>query len=547
MSKKDKILNFFHKSLNNFLNINLLQIDKYISIFFIIIIWYFISNLFINLIVVIPLENDYIWVELYKYFLKTFLSIDTFTDRYGYGFHIIHSIILFPFLLLQYFFWNISFSWIWFDIIKSDYFLNQIILYSGKIVSLLWLILTLFYTNKITYFFTKNKILSYLPILMLLSSNEVLLNSTRFRVDWLLVWFLTWALFYAIIFLEDYKIKNLYLFIFFSIFAFIVKYQALMFIFWLYIIIFFYLIFKKKYNHLYKWVSFFILVFILLNFNYNQLFKAMYQRFDLSSQFMTLTQEEIVNLTYWFKDWILYIINWIVREFNFLIIIIIFWIFNFFLSINKIRFIYIIIILFPIIMNYYLFTYVNILNWRHLLLLLIILSIISTIGIYFLLSIFEKHNKTKLIITTLLLTIVLNYTYNIFNLYIYNNYYSNINEIIDKNSLIKKISNEKVMFFASCSMKIPYWLNYLLESKSYCYDLNNKIKIKWNFEVSHSKKIKYDFNSFYNILKEEKLVLIFAEDQLKFNDIKKDFTIIYSGDYKENHYLVLKNINKTFK
>ncbi|NDK07623.1 hypothetical protein EOM39_00075 [Candidatus Gracilibacteria bacterium] len=547
MSKKDKILNFLHKSLNNFLNINLLQIDKYISVFFIIIIGYFISNLFINLIVVIPLENDYIGVELYKYFLKTFLSIDTFTDRYGYGFHIIHSIILFPFLLLQYFFGNISFSGIGFDIIKSDYFLNQIILYSGKIVSLLGLILTLFYTNKITYFFTKNKILSYLPILMLLSSNEVLLNSTRFRVDGLLVGFLTGALFYAIIFLEDYKIKNLYLFIFFSIFAFIVKYQALMFIFWLYIIIFFYLIYIKKYNPLYKGLCFFILVFLLLNYNYNQLIQAMSQWIDSNSGLIKLTQEELINLTYGFSDWIVYIFNGIYKEFNILIFIIIFGLLNFLLLIDKIKFKYVIIILFPVIMNYYLFTYVNILNGRHLLLLLIILSIISTIGIYFLLFIFEKHNKTKLIITTLLLTIVLNYTYNIFNLYIYNNYYSNINEIIDKNSLIKKISNEKVMFFASCSMKIPYGLNYLLESKSYCYDGNNKIKIKGNFEVSHSKKIEYDFNSFYNILKEEKLVLIFAEDQLKFNDTKKDFTIIYSGDYKENHYLVLKNINKTFK
>ena len=417
---------------------------------------------------------EYSSQEVYKNFLSNFLCTwsDTicFYDRYWYWFHYLQSLLLLPFLIFKFFIWELQFTWTWFIFTLFDQNINNIIFYSWKIISLLSFVGLFYFLYKILYYFTKNHIISLFPILLLWTNTQIIEYATLYKVDLALTTFCIWSLYFAIKYLDKYNIKYLFFFIFFSIFAFIIKYQALMYISWLYIIILFYSLWNKKYKDLWYWLLFFIFFFIFFNFNYSLLVENLILRFNLDAHFLKLNDNQLINSTYWFLDWLNIILDDIKERFLYIAYyLIILWSLSYIIFFRRVYTKYYLLLLLPLFINYYIQLFVvHILNEWHYLMLLSVITLISIIWLYYLFQfMIKKYNLNyinNIVFLLLFLLLFLSQSNTIF--YEYKETSNNkTNELFEYISAIND-SWEKI-FHIKDLHPIPYWIEFLFSSDVY--------------------------------------------------------------------------------
>ena len=440
----------------------LLKYILYIS--FLIIITFFIYKIFYD----VWEWMDYTNLRLYKDFFSNFLCTGAesmcFMDRYWYGFHYLQSILVSPFLIFKFFMWELQFTWTWFIFSPFDKSAINIIFYSWKLISLFSFIGLIYFLYKIIYFFTKDNFFSLLPILLLWSISEVINYATIYRVDIALTTFCMWSLYFAIRFLEKYSIKYLMLFIFFSLFAFIIKYQSLMYISWIYIIVLFYTLINKKYKELLYWGIFFILLFLFLNFNYNLLVSNLLIRFDPDSLFLWLNQNELINLTYSLYDRLIIIFSHFKYQSWYIVYyLIISWLWLFLIFLRNIKIKYTIIILMPFLINYYIHLFVvHILSQRHYLILFSLFTLISVLWFYYFYAFLIKKYKFIYVTKILLLTLITGLFVNMYNLLDRELFFMENNQwrsIINKISIIN--DKELNIMHIEWLTWVPFWLDYI--------------------------------------------------------------------------------------
>lgn len=477
-------------------------------------------------------ETDFLNRDLYKNFLENFLSVNSFYDRYWYGLHYLQSILLTPFLIFKYSIWELVFKSSWFIFVWEDPNLNNVILYSWKIVSVLSFSMLIYFAYKIVHFFTKDSVVALFPWVLLWLNLMVFDYSSMFRVDIPLTAFCIWSLYFAIKYLDKYKLKYLLLFIFFSLFAFIIKYQALMYIASIYLLIFIFIIINKKYKHILYSGGFFILTFFILHFNYNQLLFNIKNRFNPESEFMALNPDELINKTYWLVDRLhvikfSFIINYWITIFT-IVMLWFFW-FIIFMFLWKIKLRYSLIIMIPLLVNYYAHLFlVYILNWRHYLIMYSIITITSIIWMYFIYSLIPDK-KGKFNLTYIKKWLILIFIWVIISGFSWK--FSLVNRYHDKNKetlqeVYDTIAKTETVLFLQDKSVVPFWLNYIYEGTLH----------KTVFDTQKEEVDKMISDNKWIIIKEDLLDLYKEGNLIKFEQVKEFY-------YFDDLYFIYKKID----